>query len=420
MSKYMFPVVIGLISIVPSSPVMAASTFGGIVFTDFYYVSKDAANNSGGVINGATADADSFSATRVELPNITRIRASWSNEDDVGLYAELGLGGSSGNTSVSTRHAYGTYQFTDRWQILAGHSSSPFSPLFPNQLIGNSAASSASGSAAFGSITTADRIGGNHNVGKGYGELDSGRNPQVRLTYSLPSQRGAIAIAILDANQGTAITGLSASTPTAPARDSKIPRIDIGGAYNFYGVRLFPGVSYQKQTYNGVVGGADNTVTAWATSFGLQTGKGPFEVSAELNYGLNWRNTGFSLGNSAAALGGGAYTAGAGTIIQDTKNLSYWIDLGWRINTANTQSVIHLVYGAMKSEASDPATTAQDFSHKSTMFGVSWPIDMPWIARGFTVRPELFIYDEGRSKQGASTVDYGKEKVGGVQLQYTF
>lgn len=418
MSKYALPTVVGLLTVTLASPAPASSTFGGIVFTDVYNMKKTAANNSGGVTNGSSADADSSTATRVELPNITRIRASWSNEDDVGMYVELGLGGNSGTTGVSTRHAYGTYRFTDRWQILAGHSSSPFSPLFPNQLIGNSASGSASGNAGFGSIATTDRIGGNHNVGKGYGELDSGRSPQVRFTYAFPNQRGAVAIAILDANSGGSTVSPSASTSTTPARDSSLPRIDIGGAFNLYDVRVFPGLSYQKSTYNGVSAGSDDSVTTWAASFGLQTGKGPFEISAEINHGRNWRNAGYSLGNSAAALGSGAYTYAGNTRIGDTDSTSYWVDLGWRITTANTQSVIHLVYGAMRSKSADPASL--DFNHKSTMLGVSWPIDLPWIARGFTIRPEIFTYDEGKSRQGSSTVDYGKETIVGVQLQFTF
>ena len=419
MSKYALPTVVGLLAVVFASPILASSTFGGIVFTDVYSVKKTAANNSGGVANSSSADADSVSATRVELPNITRIRASWSNEDDVGLYAELGLGGNSGATGVSTRHAYGTYRFTDRWQILAGHSSSPFSPLFPNQLIGNSASGSASGPVtAIGSLATTDRIGGNHNVGKGYGEMDSGRSPQVRFTYSLPNQRGAIAIALLDANSGGSSISPSASTATTPARDSQLPRIDIGGAYNLYNVRVFPGLSYQKTTYNGVAAGSDDSVTTWAASFGLQTGTGPFEVSAEYNRGSNWRNAGYSLGNSPAALGSGAFTYAGGTRVGDTDSTSYWVDLGWRVTTTNTQSVIHLVYGAMRSKSAD--ATALDFSHKSTMLGVSWAIDMPWIARGFTVRPEVFTYNEGQSTQGTAVVDYGKETIVGVQLQFTF
>ncbi len=341
------------------------------------------------------------------------------------MYAELGLGGTAGGTSVGVRQAYGTYTISTKWQLLAGHASSPFSPLFPSQLIGNSSAASGGSTAAFGSIGAGDRIGGNHNVGKGYGELDSGRNPQLRLTYTLPGQHGAIALALLDANQGAALGGsLEAATGTAAARSSKAPRIDIGAACIFAGVRLYPGISFQRQTYDGVGAQSDRIVRTSAVSLGIQTAKGPFEFSAEINAGRNWRNAGYSLGNSAAALGSGAfsYPSGTGTTtrIANTKSTAHWVDLGWRLGSDNTQSVIHLVYGAMKSTPSSALPDARDFEHQSSMTGISWQIDLPGIARGLTIRPEVFRYDEGRSKQGIAMVDYGRELSAGVQLQYTF
>ena len=429
MSKYRLISVSALVSATLSMglalPAVADTSFGGIIFTDMYYTNRNTANNSAGTISGSTPRAYSYNAGRVELPNISRIRVSWSNEDAVGLYTELGLGGSAGATGVGVRHAYGTYVLSPQWQLLAGHTSSPFSPLFPNQLIGNSASGSAAAPSAFGSISGNDRVGGNHNVGKGYGELDSGRSPQVRLTYTLPDQHGAIAIALIDANLGASINGkLEASTTTAPARASKMPRLDIGAAYNLANVRIFPGLSIQQQDYAGVGVNSGKTVTTSAASLGMQTAHGAFEFSGEVNFGKNWRNAGFSLGNSAAALGSGAYsyapaTTSASTRIASTKNTAFWIDLGYRMTTDNTQSVIHLVYGEMKSRA-DGVPAAQDFEHKSTMVGLSWPIDLPNIARGLTIRPEVFLYDEGRSRQGTNSVNYGKELNAGVQLQYTF
>lgn len=425
MSKHALLSLAGLFAVSLATPAMADTSFGGIIFTDAYYTNRSAENFSSGVAQGAFPRAYSLTSGRLELPNISRIRVSWSNEDAVGLYTELGLGGTAGATGVGVRHAYGTFQITPQWQILAGHTSSPFSPLFPNQLIGNSAAASAGAITAFGSIGASDRVGGNHNVGKGYGELDSGRNPQVRFTYTLPDQHGAIAIAVLDANLGAQINGkLEQSTTTAATRGSKMPRLDIGAAYNLPNVRIFPGVSLQQQSYSGVGTTSDNTVTSSALSLGVQTGTGAFEFSGEVNVGKNWRNAGYSLGSSAAALGSGAYsfapsTTGSVTRIGNTNNVAYWFDLGWRMTTTNTQSVLHLVYGEMKSSAAN-AALAQDFSHQSRMIGLSWPIELPNMARGLTIRPEVFVYNEGKSKQGSAIVNYGKELVAGVQMQYTF
>lgn len=413
MSKYAVTLAAAVLSATAATDALAKTSFGGIIFTDLYSINRDDANNSGGLVNGAAADADDYHGSKLELPNISRLRASWSNEDNLGMYIEMGIGGASGATGVNTRQAYGTYKINDRWQILAGQSSSPFSPLFPSQLIGNNAPTSASNTPA--------AVGGSHNTGKGYGDLDAGRNPQLRATYTFPDQHGAIAVALFDPNQGKELE-LPAELATKPARESSLPRLDVGAAFNYYDVRVFPGFSYQKQSYNGVKSGSDDEVTTWAASLGVQTGVGPFEASAEYNTGSNWRNAGYSLANSAAALGSGArlFVDGANTEIGDTDNQSYWLDLGWRFTTKNTSSVLHLVYGAMESEADGAKTAAQRADHESTMLGLSWPIETPWMARGLTIRPEIFVYDEGKSTQGANSVDYGKETIAGVQMQFTF
>lgn len=395
-----------------SADALAKSTFGGIIYTDVYSINKDSNNNSGGVTAGGAADAASFSATRFELPNITRLRASWTNEDDLGMYIEFGVGGASGTSGVNTRQAYGTYKFNDRWQILVGQSTSPVSPLFPEQLIGNNAPSSASSSPA--------SVGGGHNTGKGYGDFDGNRNPQVRLTYSFPNQKGAVAVALMDPNQGRNVS-LPGALPTAPARDAKLPRVDVGAAFNFYDVRVFPGFSYQKQSYNGVASGNEDSLDTWVASVGVQTGKGPFEISAEYNTGRNWRNASYSLGNSSATLGSGAatYLDGGRTRVVDSSNQSYWVDLGWRFTTKNTSSTLHLVYGEATSEVDEgPLSVRSD--NKSKMIGVSWPIETPWLARGLTVRPEVYLYDEGKSRIGGSEIDFGDEVLAGVQMQFTF
>lgn len=395
-----------------STDSFAKTSFGGIIFLDSYGVDRNVANNSGGRPVAGAPTADSFSSGRIELPNISRLRASWSNEDNVGMFIELGVGGASGATSVSTRQAYGTYLISDRWQILAGHTTSPFSPLFPNQLLGNNAPSSAS--------KTQPAIGGGHNTGKGYGDFDGGRNPQLRFTYLLPSQNGAIAIAFLDPNQGVALN-LPGEFPTPPQREGFLPRVDVGGAFAFYNFRIFPGFSYQRQSYNGTTSRSENSVTTWAASLALQTGRGAFEVSGEINFGQNWRNSSYSLGSSAATIRSGAIvtTQLGNSDIRSTDNYSYWIDAGWKMTTKNTSNVLHLVYGQMQSDPGG-ALGAGGGRVRSAMYGVSWPIDLPWIARGMTIRPEAFVYDEGGSTGALGKVDFGREIIAGVQLQYTF
>lgn len=404
------PLILIMTTMLICAPSFAKSSFGGIIYTDVYSIKKNHPNNSGGVPSNAQPDADDYQGIKIELPNTSRLRAAWSNEDSLGMYIEFGFGGASGATNVGLRQGYGTYQINDRWQLLAGHTSTPLSPLFPHQLLGNNAPVSASDSPA--------SIGGSHNTGKGYGDLDSGRHPQLRLTYILPSQRGAIAMALLDPNQGK-ILDLPARYSTKPARETTLPRIDVGAALNFGKIKLFPSASYQQQSYNGVQQGSDQDVRTWATSLGVQTAQGPVELSAEYNKGENWRQAGYALGNSAAMLGSGAVivTQGTSANIHNTDSQSYWVDFGLRMTTGKTSSVLHFVYGQMTSQ-----TTIQQSKnkHQSDMIGVSWPIELPWLIKGLTVRPEVFFYDEGTSKQSGIDTNYGKEVIGGVQMQYTF
>lgn len=95
-------IAVAVVAALAANSASARTTFGGIIYLDSYGISKNSANNSGGVMLGHLAQADSFSAGRIELPNITRLRASWSNEDDVTMFIELGIGGSSGSTNVNT------------------------------------------------------------------------------------------------------------------------------------------------------------------------------------------------------------------------------------------------------------------------------------------------------------------------------
>jgi len=68
----------------------------------------------------------------------------------------------------------------------------------------------------------------------------------------------------------------------------------------------------------------------------------------------------------------------------------------------------------MQSESDDV------FDYQSSMFGISVPIDLPWIAKGFRVRPEIFVYDKGENTIGGTKVDQGQDILTGIQLQYTF
>lgn len=363
----------------------ARSTIGGIVFLDSYRLSFD---------EQLSATGDDLARTRIELPSITRLRGLWTNEDDVEMFVELGIGGESGSTGVNLRHAFGKWDFSTTGQLLAGHSTSPFSPLFPSQAIGNNAEES-------------------FNVGKGYGEVSSGRAPQVRYTYKLLNSRGAVAVAFLDPNQDDEI-----EEEIEGVRSSDLPRLDVGVAYRAFNWQIFPGFFFQQKDFDDVAL-SDDSVTSWGASLGARGGRGPFVLSAEVNLGENLRNANLSLGESVASNTGGAFLftdASGQTRIGDTEVVSWWVDGGYKFTHNELQGTFHLVVGEMTSERLDGPRA----EFESRMLGISVPIDLPWIAKGLRFRPEIFVYDNDNNGHDDITTQQGTQVLGGVQLQYTF
>jgi len=366
-----------------SNTVLAKSTIGGIVFTNAYVERIDDGN-------------ESFNRTTIDLANNSRLRIRWTNEDNVGMYIESGIG-----DSVRLRHAYGTWDISDRWQILAGQTSTPFAPLEPQVAMVN-------------------------NSGQSVGSVSPGRQSQVRFTYKFPNRRGAFAFAFLDPNTGET---LSVDDTDIGEKSSILPRIDIGAAYNAFNWQIFPGAFIHQQEYDRLnVDDVDDSLTIWGASLGARRGFGPFVLAAEFGVGQNWGNTQMSQSGSPAGDNAGAivYDNNGNLSIADSDNQNFWIDLGYRFNSKQTQGSIHLVVGQSNSEVDN---LGDDYS--SSMIGISAPIDLPWIARGFRIRPELFLFDYGDDNTTSFAdpatgerflveLDSGSQTIVGVQLQYTF
>lgn len=360
-------------------PAMAKVKIGGIVFTDFYYLDRNQANSGG---------ADALTYTTIEVPSITRLYARWTNEDNVGMYIEFGLGGGSGATAANIRHAYGWWDISPTFQILAGHSTTPFSPLNPSQLVGT-------------------QDGSLNIIGVGYGDFYSGRFPQVRGTFKF-GKVARLEIALVDPNGG-------AQGPWATAQNNtKIPRIDIGFPIYAGPVAIYPGFLYQHRTMDNT-GAVDNDLDTYIASLGFKAGFGPFGVALEGNYGQNWGNTRGLFGSPAFnndAVGLASAILKNNNVIEDAETYSIWIDLSYKFGPITP----HLMYGQMKTKRDNAFGNKQEA--KSQMWGFSVPIDL---AKGFRIRPEFMWYDNGStSTAGATSVDNGKYALYGVQFQITF
>ncbi len=388
--KKLFIGIAGMLMLALAVPAIAKVNVGGIVFTGLYYMnmSKEAkAYQTKGALN------DSWSATRLQVPRMSRIKFKWTNEDNVGMYIELGMGGiNSNNNGVRLRHAYGWWDITPRFQLMAGQSTTPFSQLNAPQLLG----------CEDGYFNTG---------GKGYGDFYSGRFPQIRGTYKF-GKVARVAFVIVDSSINS--TRTNANNFLTPAQQNgKCPRLELAVPLHFGAVKVYPAVFWNKKTYTTILpAGSDDDFTAYGASVGANANFGILNLIAEYNYGQNWGNTAGDLGKSSASVNSVAttYTVGGVTRIDDTKCQGGWIAAGFKIGPATP----YLIYGFMKTNGDHNKN-----EYKTQMYGVSIPINL---AKGLRLRPELMWYDDGDDNKDTTggTVKCGKHAVYGVQFQFTF
>ena len=408
MKKLFIVGIAALLLVAFTVPAMAKVKIGGIIFTDFFYQSRDKENAK---LYGVTNGDYSYNNLAIQLPNITRLYARWTNEDNVGMYIEFGIGqtvsGIEGQNDdgVALRHAYGWWDVTPDFQIMAGKSTTPFSPLQPSQLLGV-------------------RDGSLNIIGVGYGNFYAGRFVQVRGTLKF-GKMGRVALALVDPN-GTLAAG-DLHPATSGTDNTKLPRFDIGVPLYFGPVSLYPSFCYQHKSYDGSqYNGADidNSVTSYIGSLGFKGGFGAFTVEAEGNWGKNWANMRGLAGSSPSiamnignAVSGKTPISGAvvdaGNNINDAETWSYWIDLSYKIGVVTP----HVIWGQQQSKNVMMGTNT-DVQARTRMVGFSVPITL---AKGFSIRPECMWYDDGKGEiDGQGDIDYGSYAMYGVQFQITF
>jgi len=314
------------------------------------------------------------------------------------MYIEFGLGQSSGSTTgglidgVNVRHAFGWWDITPDLQILAGQTSTPISPLMPFQMLGT-------------------RSGSLNIIGEGYGEIYSGRYPQIRGTYVF-HPNAKLAVALLDPN------GSRAYAPYGEAGvdhqiSTKLPRIDVGlpVAVGFF--KIFPSFLFQQRTVEFLPGakkmeGLDNRISTYIGSLGVESGFGPFVFSAEGNWGQNWGNTPGGIGVSPPAVNSSATIYN--NQLDNTTTYGFWIDLAWTFGMVTP----HFLYGQMESRGDK-----NPMEYRSRFWGISIPVKM---SKGLTLIPEFMWYDDGDDNRDSSDqkVDCGRYAIYGVQFLFRF
>jgi hypothetical protein len=403
-------------------PAMADVKIGGIIFADAWYEFQDKENS------GTGDDAAKFN---VQIPNITRLYGKWNSDSkDVGMWIELGLDGNGvGERGVVTRHACGWWQVNPLLKITAGQTVTGLSPLLPQQMLG----------------TESSHV---NSVGGGFGDIYSGRIPQVRFTLT-PNENFQIDVAFSDPNITSAgftdaidtsvkdSAGDTLATPDADgtthtydswgAKDSSLPRIDISAIIKAGPLTLYPGIMYANKTFalkNNAMNDADDSITTYVISMGAKANFGPVCIKGEFNYGQNWGNQDFlaigteHLGSSTDPCKkyyGGALPIGNDKI-EDTELFGGWIDAGLSVGAAEIHTIIGIQNYANDME---PDETDDDFEQTVMMYGFSVPVK---VAKNFKIRPEIMYYDLGERENYTDNtdVDRGSYVIAGAQFQITF
>jgi hypothetical protein len=382
-----------------TAPAMAKVKVGLVSLVDWYMFSQDEENKSGGKLKtggyGGSQD-DDFDVIEMNLPAINQLQIKWSNEHGVSAYLESGMGwgddyGTDGLTTRrgssqdrwSLRDAWGAYEVTPTFQLLAGQRETPFSPLAPSQSLG----------------TTRGHI-----IGIGFGNFYTGRCPQVRGTFKFDVAK--LEIAFSDAGFNS-VSPFTAEPNAVSDTDSKLPRIDVAVDLNFGAVKLYPNVFYQKKTFDNVASGSDDEIVSYGLCLGLKAGFGPVTIAGEIQTGDNWGD----LFYSSAGIGASVDANGK---VSDGENMAYWLDVGFKAGPAT----INLVYGSHKRENDNASGSSDDTDFTRSMYGVRLTIPL---AKTYVLRPEYFVYDydDGAKVSGVES-DQGKQSILGVQFMVLF
>ena len=114
-----------------TAPAMAKFNISAVIQTDFYWWDQSAENKIGGLAFGTTAGDGDLNTMKIDIPSWSRFNITWTNEKDVRARFEVAAGGLTNavaGAGINMRHAYGEWDATPNFTLMAGWSTSPFSP----------------------------------------------------------------------------------------------------------------------------------------------------------------------------------------------------------------------------------------------------------------------------------------------------
>jgi hypothetical protein len=388
MKKFFIVVLAALFCLAFALPAMAAVKVGGMITTDFYYYDQSSEAQAGGVTQGSTTLLNGYSETQINLPQAyNRFNVRFNTDDNVLIgFIELRFGApDQEKTELGMLWNYGwlMWQVNPTLRLMIGRQTQAYS-------IGNPG------------VTL-----GPHNLAGLINYVGASSRDAIRA-YIQFTDNARLELQILDPkNKGDEIIGtfpgVTAGTPT---EENVLPEFQGALPLTFGNIYLEPSFLYQTIDYDQVAGGHDDSLDRWGLCLLWKVSMGMMTLSGEIQYDQN------------VMASPSWYPVAGFNKVDDATSLSGWVNLGIKFGAAT----LNLAVGLQDTEL-DGTPGLQDQHELSEMFyGASLPIS---VAKGFTIRPEITIYDyDDAALEGLPTnpltVDNGSDMVLGIQFQLAF
>lgn len=395
-------------------PAMAKVQVGGMITTDLYYwdasgenVAFPAIPSRGGTLQNGREEF------QINLPNpLNRLNAKYTSDDgNIGGFIELRGGGpDSASANVIWNYGWIDWHFNPNFYLRIGRQTQAFAIHAPGQQVGRESG---------------------HLILVGFGNIHGGSARDSVRGYIKFTDNVRMEIQLMDPdNVNDEVIGGFTNTPgltAGPFEENTLPRFDIALPMKFNGWTVEPAFTYLKQSYDQVVGGADDSLDCWGGSLFVGGGFGMFEFEGEITLGENLGDGNYVSGPGAApAVRAIGYNNGAVPVgnnaFNDTEFVAFWLQGGFKFGAATLQ----LIYGYQNMQNDvNPLIPGDDVDITRQAFVVNLPIK---VAKGFTVTPEVGYYDFDDSAQNGTVggdgspvpVDFGEVWVFGVQFQLVF
>lgn len=416
MKKFFLLAVISAFCLALAVPAMADVKLGGMITSELNFDSKDAAYSMGGWPKGVANPNNSWNSLSFDIPMVVNfIQAAYTSDDKTvtGLirYRFGGSQGGSGNgaNAINLYYCYINYTFSEDFSMRFGRQDTLLAPFSPSQYSGY-----------------AQWL---HIVGIGFGnENDTSLRDGMTAKWKINPMIG-LNVGIFDpqtdnAENPTFPLNLPALPGTVVREKNDLPRFDINLPLTIANFQIIPSFAFLKQNYDQVAPGNQDGINIWGAALSARAGFGPFTITAEVTGGRNldllgsaWTIAPITLGAGPAGVNNRAYKDAAGNVqIEDSKNIEFFFDLAYKLGPAE----VHGIYGYQnyKVDADPGIVPLKPSDITRQMYGIAVPIA---VGGGFTVRPEVFIYEYGSDAEVAGRYfDLGKETIASVMFMLAF